>query len=474
VLREGGTLELDRLRRNLLSSMPLCFNLFGKLRAEPQTAARVLGRVLGLDIATIDEVLVEYAPAAGKAALKDRTAFDAFVAYRTSSGSKGFLGVETKYTEPFSPTIYPANRYEPLDAYQTARFRPGAAQRLARPATNQLWRNVLLAAATRADGGFRIGHAVVIAGQDDQAARRAVSALKAELDDPDGLLRSVSLERLVEECLGEPLLAGWAAEFRRRYLDLSPIAECFPLRTVATRRSRAPLQAADSEKVRQLAAHCRTVLGELTNLVDPPGYPDSLAMCLLDAIWSMGVRYTAVVRVVNRYRQHRNGLGADSGRDGLADLLTTIDLAGSPAAFADLVGNRQRTATQNGVLKADAVQVAARLLAGQGIDTTGDLHAAIRAGHARQLEGIWRTVPGQRSGISWRYLLMLAGVAEVKPDRMIRRFVATALGVADVDPQTAASLLVQLQRGSPGVSLRALDHAIWQYQRNQARGQRSA
>ena len=70
--------------------------------------------------------------------------------------------------------------------------------------------------------------------------------------------------------------------------------------------------------------------------------------------------------------------------------------------------------------------------------------------------------------------LMLAGVAEVKPDRMIRRFVATALGVADVDPQTAASLLVQVQRGSPGVSLRALDHAIWQYQRTQARGQRSA
>jgi hypothetical protein len=33
---------------------------------------------------------------------------------------------------------------------------------------------------------------------------------------------------------------------------------------------------------------------------------------------------------------------------------------------------------------------------------------------------------------------------------------------------------VQVQRGSPGVSLRALDHAIWQYQRNQARGQRSA
>jgi hypothetical protein len=49
------------------------------------------------------------------------------------------------------------------------------------------------------------------------------------------------------------------------------------------------------------------------------------------------------------------------------------------------------------------------------------------AGQAEQLKQAWLAVPGQRSGISWRYLLMLAGIPEVKPDRMIRRFVADAL-----------------------------------------------
>jgi hypothetical protein len=35
----------------------------------------------------------------------------------------------------------------------------------------------------------------------------------------------VSLERLVEHCQLQPSLAGWAAEFRRRYLDLAPVAK---------------------------------------------------------------------------------------------------------------------------------------------------------------------------------------------------------------------------------------------------------
>jgi hypothetical protein len=114
VLKDGGTLDRDRLCRNLLSSMPLCFNLFGQLGAERPAAARVLGAVLGLDIATVDQVLVEHAPPAAKAMLEDRTAFDAFVAYTTPTGATGFVGVETKYTEPFSPRPHRPDHYQRL------------------------------------------------------------------------------------------------------------------------------------------------------------------------------------------------------------------------------------------------------------------------------------------------------------------------------------------------------------------------
>jgi hypothetical protein len=488
VVRAGGTLVRGRLRRNLLSSMPLCFNLFGKLQAERAAAARVLGAALDLDIATVDEVLVEHAPAAATALLGDRTAFDAFVAYTTSGGATGFLGVETKYTEPFSPTRYPAGRYEPSPAFQAAGFRPGAAAaaRLGRAATNQLLRNTLLAAATRRTGGYGLGHAVVIAGGDDRAARRAVASVRAELEEPDDLLRSVSLEQLIDHCHLEQSLSEWAAQFHQRYLDLSSIADRFPVSALAdadplaprspsvgpaTIEFRSPAVPAQSGRssfegqVGQLAAHCRATLGHLSLLTEPAGYPDSLALCVLDAIWSLGVRYPAVQAVIARYQQHRQDRGGDPSRDSVQDLLATIDEVGSAEGFAELVGNRQRTATRGGILKAAAVASAARALAGNGIDSTRELRQATMAGQAEQLKQAWLAVPGQRSGISWRYLLMLAGVPEVKPDRMIRRFVADALQLADVPPQTAADLVKAVAALPPTVPIRALDHAIWRYQR---------
>jgi hypothetical protein len=240
-LKDGGTLDRDRLRRNLLSSMPLCFNLFGQLGAEKPAAARVLGAMLGLEIATVDQVLVEHAPPAAKAMLEDRTAFDAFVTYTTPTGAKGFVGVETKYTESFSPRPHRPDHYQRLPAYRAAGFRPGAAGRLGGSATNQLWRNTLLAAATRQTGDYDPGHAVVITGRDDLVAWRAVAAVRAELHDPDGTLRSVSLERLVEQCRLQPSLAGWAAQFRRRYLDLSPIADHFAVPTTPEGQPVVPL-----------------------------------------------------------------------------------------------------------------------------------------------------------------------------------------------------------------------------------------
>jgi hypothetical protein len=216
------------------------------------------------------------------------------------------------------------------------------------------------------------------------------------------------------------------------------------------------------------------VLGDLTLLLKPRGSPGSLALCVLDAIWSTGVRCTAVEHVIGRYQEHRRGRGADPEQDSLADLLATIDRVGSPEGLAELLGNHQRTATRNGVLKAEAVAIAARMLASQGINQLGDLRAAISGDRGVQVEADWRTVPGQRSGISWAYLLLLTGVPRVKPDRMIRRFVADAVQVADIGPEDAAQLVTAVQQATPGSSLIALDHAIWRYQHGIRRPARRA
>lgn len=220
VVASGGTLEEDRLCRNMLSSMPLCFNIFGALRQNPSAAAPLLSDLLDLDIAHLDLIEVEWIPK-GEHLLHDRTAFDAIIQYRTTDDRRGLLGVETKYTEPFSRKEYDRPSYRTWTTPEFG-FREGAADRLKAPATNQLWRNLLLAIATAHNTAnpFDQAHILVLAMADDRGAKQALKGLRKELLDPDDHLRSLSLEDLVAAASQTPELKAWADRFHERYLQL--------------------------------------------------------------------------------------------------------------------------------------------------------------------------------------------------------------------------------------------------------------
>lgn len=224
VQQRGGSIEIDRLRRNMLSSMPLCFNLFGHLRQHTADTAEVLRSVLNLDIARIRRIEVEEAPPPEEH-LGDRTAFDAFVEYETTAGESGFLGIETKYTEPFSAPDYSLRRtiYAERTADPANGFRAGAFEQLRKAATNQLWRNVLLALSLRSRGSYRFGYVVVLACRGDDGAEAAVAGLREWHTDADSLLRSAGLEDLLDACAQREALKPWADRFRQRYLDLTPV-----------------------------------------------------------------------------------------------------------------------------------------------------------------------------------------------------------------------------------------------------------
>lgn len=206
----------------------------------------------------------------------------------------------------------------------------------------------------------------------------------------------------------------------------------------------------------------------------PRGYPDGLALAVIDAIWSMGVRYGAVEKVVDCYRTLRREAGHDPNRDGVRELLQHYEQVGGPEQFAEQVNNRQRVSTHPGAVpKAEAVYLAALSLQAAGIETCEELRVAATGPDEARVKAVWRAVPGQGSGISWRYLLMLAGLPGVKPDRMIRRFLARALDQADVAPDTAACL-VEKAAELLDVSPTSLDHEIWRHERRRRRHRRGA
>ncbi|MET9183536.1 hypothetical protein ABZX88_35805 [Kitasatospora aureofaciens] len=198
----------------------------------------------------------------------------------------------------------------------------------------------------------------------------------------------------------------------------------------------------------------------------PPGYPDSLALAVLDAIWSIGIRYTTTRGVISRYTSQRWLFGGDAAHDNLTDLLDLYDRLGGINAFTTTVGTMNRVSTQPGaVLKGEAVHQAATVLHALGIDTAAQFRQAQCTGLGTRAQAVWRAIPGQRSGISWRYLRMLLGVPDVKPDRMIKRFIATALGIDEQQLATDRVVrLVQAAAARHGAQQHALDHEIWKYQ----------
>lgn len=219
---EGGTLGVDRLYRNLLSSQPVCFNLFGYLRGHNGALRDVMSRLLDLDIAEIDTVRVEWAPPR-EDHLEDRTAFDAYVRYRTSSGLTGFLGIETKYTEKFSPEKYDRTSYREWTSKPTSGFRDGAAGRLMGSLTNQLWRNALLTLSLAGTAEFDEGYCVVVHCERDAELERAIDVFHAERLKPGSLVRTISYEAIIDELRNHPEVSEWAQAFAERYLDLTPV-----------------------------------------------------------------------------------------------------------------------------------------------------------------------------------------------------------------------------------------------------------
>jgi hypothetical protein len=208
------------------------------------------------------------------------------------------------------------------------------------------------------------------------------------------------------------------------------------------------------------------ILSELKVLGDPPtwklpdGYHQSVGLSILDSIWSMGVNYHKhVVPVVCRYRAFRIGEGADPEKDSADDLVSVFDRVGGVEGFINRIAeNRQRTSTVSGILKADAVLLAAQGIQKLGLATPADV---VRSQDA--VEAFWLTIKGQGSGISFGYFMMLLGQEGIKPDRMIIRFLEKALD-RKISPDEARELLAEVAR-KLNLSQIQLDHAIWNYQR---------
>lgn len=219
----------------------------------------------------------------------------------------------------------------------------------------------------------------------------------------------------------------------------------------------------------KLVESCRAIFGDESTWITANGYQGSLALCIIDSIFSTGSHYQSVINVVNAYCAIRKAEGGDPHYDGVEELLTSFKKVGGSAEWAKTIDNHKPAHTKPGaLLKAEIIYRAALALKGLdggGIFTTADMHAEFaKDEELKRIKKVWLRLPSQSSGVTFNYLLILAGFQSVKPDRMVMRFIEEHAGLEGQRISTSeATRLIREVADLYSTQVRKLDHVIWRY-----------
>ncbi len=227
---------------------------------------------------------------------------------------------------------------------------------------------------------------------------------------------------------------------------------------------------------RNIAAHCKRVLDLANAKLSEEFFYNSLSLCVVDAVFSLGISYTATRNVVKNFCsklkikvfRHPGSKYPEIGSQFSIEALLCLYQDQSFEELADMIyKNHNRTSPRNGILKSEAVFRFASALHSVGVNYFQDLPLVI--GNPNFESSIMK-IPGQSSGLSTKYFYMLAGGEDfIKPDRMIIRFVESVIQ-EKVEADEASSLILDaheiLKEDFPALTPRILDHAIWKYQRD--------
>ena len=235
-------------------------------------------------------------------------------------------------------------------------------------------------------------------------------------------------------------------------------------------------------EINKIADYFRKNIQTITPLGDGYYY-NHISLCIIDAVWSIGVRYKSVENVVQRYctkrelvryrDQNLRNLSLypeTKQQESISDFLEYMVQFSFEKLANDIFDNHQRTSTRNGILKAEAVIKFAKVLSKYDVNYFQDIAAKIENNKSFEID--IKNIPGQRSGLSLNYFYMLTGNEnKIKADRMIKRFLAKPIGrepdtISISCTQNAFERLLLVLNDNRIRSVRHLDNIIWDYQKN--------
>ena len=221
----GAMIDEERLATNLLSSMPLVFNLFAPWVSALEQASCFLRETLPSFAGEATQVLFEHSPRRGSPLFTfDYTAFDALIRYVDSEGRRGFVAIEVKYAEGMREPVRERTP-ERVAHYDTVSERCGLYTDHSSPVLRanplqQLWREHMLAQSMIDKGLYDEGYFVFVSPELNYQTQSAAGLYANHLAlASDGKVRFVNLplEDAIETIrLCDPVHAD---ALYRRYCD---------------------------------------------------------------------------------------------------------------------------------------------------------------------------------------------------------------------------------------------------------------
>lgn len=221
--RPVETIDAQRLFCNMLSSMPMCFNLFHPLSMligseDLNTAFQKL--FPELNIARITDIKIEFIPEPIEKYTNDKSAFDTLVVYETPDHKTGIIAVETKYVEPLGSNKGSDREKKIAVAIETAMFTKEGIDSIKNGCT-QVYRNFLLTEAYRMREGYDYSHSIILSPEENKSShkelRKVRQSLKPEFHDKIVFYPLEKLVKVLAKNISEPQ-EHWIEQFGEKYL----------------------------------------------------------------------------------------------------------------------------------------------------------------------------------------------------------------------------------------------------------------
>ncbi len=225
------TIDAYRLFNNMLSSMPMCFNLFHPLMLMKNTHPESLNNMINkafkrwnISIENVDEIKIEFV----SENYEDKSAMDAAIIF-SSNGKKYLMAIETKYVEPLGSNKASNNEAKAKLAESLGIFTDSGIEYIKQGCT-QIYRNFLLTEFVRQEQGFKDSYSVILSPSENKTSDSEILELKSYLK-PEFHYKLIKydledfLETIKEEC---PVgYKPWLNDFYNRYLNFERVDQLF-------------------------------------------------------------------------------------------------------------------------------------------------------------------------------------------------------------------------------------------------------